>query len=188
MSTPENEFERLMAGVRAGDPQAGQELFERYGKHIQMVVRRRLHQSLRSQFDSLDFAQEAWASFFDISPDRYTFRTPEELVGFLTRVVQHKLIDAYRRRFPGAKGGTCAISPAEAELEEQPGAEATPSQFAMAKETWERFLEDKPPQVRRALEMLRAGYSRQEIAQSLGIHPKMIQRVLQKLDDRLRSS
>jgi RNA polymerase sigma factor (sigma-70 family) len=188
MSTSENEFERLMAGVRAGDPQAGRELFERYGKHIQMVVRRRLHQNLRSQFDSLDFAQEAWASFFDIPPDRYTFQTPEELVAFLTRLVQNKMADAYRRRFPGGKGAARALPPSTVEVEDQPDVEGTPSQFAMAKETWERFLEDKPPQVRQAMEMLRAGYSRQEIAQSLGIHPKMIQRLLQKLDDRLRSS
>lgn len=187
MSTTENEFERLMERIRRGEAEAARELFERYGKAIQIVVRRRLHQRLRSQFDSLDFAQEAWASFFHLAPERPVFKTPEQLMAFLTGIVRHKLSDAYRQRFPSDDGEEGKGEDSAADLENQPARQPTPSRFAIVKEEWERILHDKPPKVRQALEMLRQGYSRQEIAHSLGVNPKLIQRVLQTLDDSLRS-
>jgi RNA polymerase sigma-70 factor (ECF subfamily) len=184
MSEAQNEFEKLMQRVRDGDAEAGRELFERYGKAIQMVVRHRLDRRLRSQFDSLDFAQDAWASFFDTPAENHTFQTSEELVAFLTRVVRHKLIDAYRQRFHTARRDAGPVPDEPLDLSEQPARQPTPSQVAIAEEEWDRLLHNKPPKVRRALEMLRAGHSRQEIAESLGINAKRIQRLIQRMDDK----
>ena len=58
------EFALLMQSVREGSQEAARTLFERYGPHIRRVVRRKLHQKLRPQFDSVDFVQDVWASFF----------------------------------------------------------------------------------------------------------------------------
>ncbi len=187
MSTTESEFEHLMERVRRGDSEAARELFERYGKAIQTVVRRRLHQRLRSQFDSLDFTQEAWASFFRLSAERCTFKTPEELMAFLTTIVQNKLSDAYQQRFPAHDRNEDKAEASALDMDKQPSRQPTPSRFAILKEEWERLLHDKPPKVRKALEMLREGYSRQEIAHSLGVNPRIIQRVMRELESNLRS-
>jgi RNA polymerase sigma factor (sigma-70 family) len=186
MSTP-SEFAQLMERVRTGCPEAARELFERYGKEIQLVVRKRLSQHMRAQFDSMDFAQDAWASFFHIPPERYTFQTPKELVSFLTRIARHKVIDEYRRRqraFKSDRQDSNACQP-EMDGDQEPAArQPTPSQVAVAEEQWDRMLQNKPPRVRRALEMLRDGHTHREIAECLGVPAKSIQRMLQDLNVR----
>ena len=159
-----------------------------YGSAIQMVVRRRLNRRMRSEFDSLDFAQDAWASFFHIPPEHLTFKTPDDLVAFLSRVVRNKLTDAYRQRFQTVLHDRRKDRSLQPDLHDQPGRQPTPSQFVIADEEWDRLLQGKPPKFRHALEMLRAGHSHQEIAECLGLHPKKIQRLLQKLNDRLKRS
>ena len=46
-----------MERVRSGSEEAAREMFDRYSGHIALVVRRRLDQRMRSQYDSLDFLQ-----------------------------------------------------------------------------------------------------------------------------------
>jgi RNA polymerase sigma factor (sigma-70 family) len=184
MSSAANEFELLMERVRLGDPEAGRELFERYGKAIQMVVRYRMDRRLRSQFDSLDFAQDVWASFFRIPAGDYAFRTPGELMAFLTRVVQYKMIDAYRKRCQHSKKSGRKFRRSQSNIDEQPARQPTPSQVAIGEEEWRRLLKNHPPKIQRALEMLREGYSRREIAERLDLHPKKIQRLIKSLNDR----
>src|SRR5262245_7651335 len=92
------EFEALMHRVRAGSPGAADELFERYGNSVRRVVRRWLHQPLRRHYDSTDFEQSVWASFFQGPADHGIFPTPEDLVAFLSRIAYNKVVDATRKR------------------------------------------------------------------------------------------
>src|SRR5438105_7785266 len=92
------EFEALMAKVRAGSNDAARELVNRFGPQIRRVVHRRLNARLRARYDSLDFMQAMWASFFAGEVDSNRLDTPEKLVSFLSGVARHKVVDAYRRR------------------------------------------------------------------------------------------
>jgi RNA polymerase sigma factor (sigma-70 family) len=187
MSSPANEFERLMERIRTGDPEVGNELFIRYGKAIQRVVRYRMDSRLRSQFDSLDFAQDAWASFFRIPAEDYTFQTPEELLAFLTRVVRHKVIDAFRKRCKHSKKEGRKFCHSQSYVDEKPARQPTPSHVASVTEEWQRLLRNKPRKIQHALIMLRDGYSQREIAERLGLNLKRIQRLIKTLNGRLRS-
>ncbi|MGH7173740.1 MAG: RNA polymerase sigma factor, partial [Gemmataceae bacterium] len=142
MSSTENEFERLMERVRAGDIEAGREIFERYGRAIQRVVRRRLNRRMRTEFDSLDFAQDAWASFFRLPSERCAFQTPQELMAFLIRLVENKVIDAYRQRFATEMHDRRKLRPLQPNVHDLPSRQPTPSQFAIAEEEWDRMLQD----------------------------------------------
>jgi RNA polymerase sigma factor (sigma-70 family) len=188
MSSTRNEFEQLMERVRAGDPEVGKELFERYGKAIQMVVRYRLDSRLRSQFDSLDFAQDAWASFFRMDAENFTFQTPEELMAFLTRVVRHKVIDAYRKRCQHSKKHGRMFRRSRTYIDETAARQPTPSQVAIVKEVWGRLLKNKPPKIQCALQMLRDGYTHREIAEHLDVNVKRVQRWIKGFNRRLRLS
>jgi RNA polymerase sigma factor (sigma-70 family) len=193
MSVMENDFEQLMERVRSGCPEAAREIFERYGKEIQLVVRRRMDQRLRAQFDSLDFAQDTWASFFHIPADRYTFKSAEELTSFLSRIAYRKVVDAQRHHQQTIKRSRHKVEELRLRTQDDLGNEPfspqpTPSQLVIAEEQWTVLLKNQLPEVRRALEMLRLGHSHKEVAECLGVHPKMIQRVLQNLDRRLRPS
>jgi RNA polymerase sigma-70 factor (ECF subfamily) len=154
-------------------------MFERYGEYIRRVIRRRLDPRLRPQYDSLDFVQSVWASVLQLPADRCTFATAEDLIGFLVRVAYNKVIDAYRRQLGTLKRDA---------TREQPlgdgsvgGPEPTPSQVAMAEECWEQLLDGQPEEGRRVLELLRQGYTHQEIADRLSVSVRTIHRLLRKL-------
>ena len=70
-SAPDDEFRRLMERVRAGCPDAAQR---------GMQPLRRAHPQdrpsppaprMRRQYDSIDFLQDVWASFFVAALDKY---------------------------------------------------------------------------------------------------------------------
>ena len=62
------------------------------------MVRRQLPRLLRSRFDSLDFLQSVWGSFFRRMRTAPTeFEDSRHLVAFLARAAKNKVIDEYRR-------------------------------------------------------------------------------------------
>jgi RNA polymerase sigma factor (sigma-70 family) len=193
MSSPTTDFEQLMARVRSGCPRAAREVFDRYSDYVRRVIRRRLNQRLRPQYDSIDFNQSVWASFFQIPPEQYTFATPDDLIAFLSRLALNKVVDETRKRLHTHKRDVTRErsldAPPAAGLDELPadlpGRLPTPSQLAIAEEHWVQMLEGQGPRNRRVLEMLRQGHTHQEIAEQLDTHPKVIQRLLRKILQRL---
>ena len=95
---PGSELRAFLDRIRAGDEQAARELLARYEAQVRLVVRRQLPRLLRSRFDSLDFLQSVWASFFlrlRSGPEK--FEDPRYLVTFLAQVAKNKVVDQYRR-------------------------------------------------------------------------------------------
>src|SRR5262249_14283511 len=70
MVDSQQELRGLMERIRAGSQEAARELCDRYGSHILRVVRRKLDKKLRSKFDSVDFLQSVWTSFF-VNPSHH---------------------------------------------------------------------------------------------------------------------
>lgn len=181
-------FEELLARMQAGDGAAIGDLFTRYNDSVRRVVRRMLHASLRRRYDSADFAQSVWTSFVDLPRTDYSFGTPEELIAFLSRIAYNKVVQTTRQRLgtqkhdmrreqsldsPGRNDAPLGVT--------LPGAGHTPSQYVMAEERWEKIIHGLPPGHVRVLELLRDGHSHVEITDDLGVHPKVIQRLLHRL-------
>ncbi len=57
-------FRALFQQVLDGSEDAARRLHEEYGPYIAMAVRRKLPAQLRAKYDSLDFVQDVWLSFF----------------------------------------------------------------------------------------------------------------------------
>jgi RNA polymerase sigma-70 factor (ECF subfamily) len=182
MADSANEFELLMERVRTGCPDASREVFDRYSDAVRRVVRRALHVKLRRQYDSIDFLQSVWASFFQVPPERYTFATQEALVGFLSRLAVNKVVEATRRHLVAKRDANRECSLEAPGVADVPTPAPTPSQVVMAEERWEGLVRDQPPEIRRVLELLRQGHNHKEIARQVGVHPKVIQRLIRKLN------
>jgi RNA polymerase sigma factor (sigma-70 family) len=187
MAAATDDFGLLMERIRNGCPDAARIVFDEYGDHIRRVVRQRLHERLRSQFDSLDFTQDVWASFFAGSPEQYTFSSPGELVTFLCRVARNKVTEAFRKGFQSRKGNLASVRRLERgagrDPIDPPHRDPTPSQVAVANEEWEQLLDGQSEKSRRLLELLREGHSIKHAAEQLDLHPKAIQRMLKRLND-----
>jgi RNA polymerase sigma-70 factor (ECF subfamily) len=188
VSEVEREFEALMARLRSGAPEAVREMLELYGPHILHVVRRHLHRKLRSKFDSRDFAQDVWASFYAIPPERYTFKEPRDLLRYLIDVARNKVIDAYRhhagRGAPNLDREQLLDSALGPGWEEVPARQPTPSQFAVANERWHQLLEGQPDHYQRVLILLKQGITHQQIARELGISDREVRRIVRRLAGR----
>jgi RNA polymerase sigma factor (sigma-70 family) len=185
-SVADDEFHLLMERLRVGCPDAAREMVSRYGGHVRRVVRRRLNQSLRRQYDSIDFMQDVWASFFTVPPEKYVFKAPDALVGFLAELAYRRVTDAYRRGAAVKRSDLECVRPLDREDPDRdlPVRGPTPSQFAMANERWENLLKNQPDRIRLLLEMLRQGHSQKEIAERTGLHPKLIQRYLHRIAEK----
>src|SRR6266850_4417898 len=96
--TRQQHFRSLLAQVRQGSDDAARELYETYVKYVLKCVRHKLWHKMRSQFDSQDFVQQVWASFFDERRRLPDFRTPEDLTNYLLAMTRNKVAEAGRRR------------------------------------------------------------------------------------------
>ncbi len=180
-----HDFKALMQRLHEGSEEAAREVHRVYGPHLRRVIRRRLTQQLRSKFDSLDFAQDVWTSFFAERSRLQHFEHPEALIAFLANMAYHKIVDTFRQRVQTQKNDLAREHSLDSEglnegrnlVARQP----TPSQEFVAKETWDRLLADQPEHYRKVLYLLREGESYREIADRLGINEKTVRRVIRKL-------
>jgi RNA polymerase sigma factor (sigma-70 family) len=184
MTSDDAEFDKLMQQVCAGCPEAAGAMYERFSDYLRRSIRHRLNRRLRKQFDSLDFVQSVWVSFIQLPADRRTFQTQDELVAYLAQVAYNKVVDAYRQRLRSPKNAPRRELPLQALQNKAAAARdpgPTPSQVFLAEEQWERLLAGQEPPYREILELLRQGYSYEDISDRLRINPKFIQRFLRHL-------
>jgi RNA polymerase sigma-70 factor (ECF subfamily) len=182
-------FRALMDLVLDGSEQAIQELQERYGAHIIRAVRKRLPRQLRSKFDSLDFVQDVWVSFFRTG--EIDFQNPEHLIAFLTRMARNKVIDEARARLAKRNdvGREERLDSCEKRHETLRlyARDSTPSQAAMGRELWDLMLQDQPPVYREVLTLLRDGCKQDEVARRMNLSRRTVQRILYRALERTRS-
>jgi RNA polymerase sigma-70 factor (ECF subfamily) len=182
------EFSRLVERLRAGDPAAAADLCRLYGTALRLAVRRRLHPGLRARFDSLDFVHDVWASVLATPPEQLAFETPYHLLGFLTRVASHKVIDRSRQRFGSRRtGGAQEIPIDEPGDDDWPGhllgRDPTPSQWAIAGDELDRLLSQLPAGHRVIVHRLREGYSHHDIARLANVSVSTVSRVVRRLKE-----
>ncbi len=184
MSTSEFGFHDLMKQIALGSESAVENLISQYGSQLCRAVRRRLNSRLRSKYDTSDFVQAVWASFF-CGPDQWNrFQHSGDFVAFLTNMARNKVVDECRHRLQTQKRDVAREQPIFTDTSEEiplPGREPAPSQVAIRNEQWQRMLEGLPSQYRQILEMRVAGETHKDIARLLGVSERTVRRILSKL-------
>jgi RNA polymerase sigma-70 factor (ECF subfamily) len=181
-------IQELLARIKSGDDEAARELLTRYEPKIRLVVRRQLPRLLRSRFDSIDFLQSVWGSFFHrIRTGPNDLDEEQNLITFLAWAARNKVIDEYRR----AATQKHDIKREERldmgrDIEVRLASGDTPSQLAQARETYDRLRELLPADRKVILELKAAGYSCREIGDRLRMSERTVQRVLESLKGRAR--
>jgi RNA polymerase sigma-70 factor (ECF subfamily) len=178
----------LLARIRSGDEGAARELLTRYEPKVRLVVRRQLPRLLRSRFDSIDFLQSVWGSFFHkIQTGPTDLKEEQNLIAFLAWAARNKVIDEYRRAATQKQDvhRETRLGVVDQAVSPVAGAD-TPSQLAQAHETYDRLRELLPEDRRVILELKAAGHSCQEIGDRLCLSERTVQRVLEDLKRRAR--
>ncbi|HEX8200707.1 MAG TPA: sigma-70 family RNA polymerase sigma factor [Isosphaeraceae bacterium] len=182
----EGDLRAFLARIRSGDEDAARELLVRYEAEVRMVVRRQLPRLLRSRFDSLDFLQSVWGSFFRrvrSGSGPAPFEDQRHLVAFLAKAAKNKVIDAYRKAASKKQDmrleePICPDGDRPRELE---GPTDSPSEAAVASETYGRLRALLPEKRRPILDLKAQGLSSHDIGARLGISERTVQRVVEDL-------
>ena len=178
----------LLERARQDSEGSAQEIVERYGPYILRAVRRRLNKKLRSKFDSVDFVQAVWASFFALPADRLQFERPQQLVDFLMGLARNKVVDAVRQRLETQKYDVNRELPlydsTAVDVREVKARGPTASQVAIAKEEWQRAQDSAVPREERIVNWIQRGQSLESIAREIGVSVKTIRRVLERIRQR----
>jgi RNA polymerase sigma-70 factor (ECF subfamily) len=186
----EEELTDVLKRIQGGDESAARELLQRFEPEVRLVVRRQLPRLLRSRFDSLDFLQSVWGSFFRRMRDAPTeFEDSRHLVAFLARAAKNKVIDEYRRA-ASRKNDMHREEPLWGDghrPRDVPDPIDSPSEVAQAREVFGRLRALMPDEKRAILEMKAEGLSSKDIGEQLGISERTVQRVLEDLRRRMET-
>lgn len=184
MPTEDDGFALLLRRIREGSEEAMLELVEEYGVLLFRVVRRQMNRQVRPKFDSGDFVQAVWASFFENRGQLDDFASPNELVAFLGRIASNKVIDENRRRLElQGRNVTREVPLAETNADETVVSPApTASEVVYADERLHQLTALQSIRSRQVVEMRRYGATYEEIAEVLEVAPRTVQRVLERLE------
>ena len=186
----DGELSDFLRRIQAGDESAARELLTRFEAEVRLVVRRQLPRLLRSRFDSLDFLQSVWGSFFRRMRTAPTeFEDSRHLVAFLARAAKNKVIDEYRRA-ASRKQDMHREEPLWGDglrPRDLPDSADSPSEVAQAHEVLVRLRELVPAERRAILELKAEGLSSKDIGERLEISERTVQRVLEELRRRMES-
>jgi RNA polymerase sigma-70 factor (ECF subfamily) len=177
------ELGQILARIRDGDENAAREFLRRYEAKVRLVVRRQLPRLLRSRFDSQDFLQSVWGSFFrrmKASPTE--LEDTENLVAFLARAARNKVIDEYRRASSHKQDIRREESIWEAAgPRELADSSDPPIEVAQASEAFGRLRGLVPEDRRMVLDLKAGGLSTREIGARLGLSERTVRRVIEDL-------
>lgn len=183
MDENESKFEQLIRRLSLGSDEAAWELIETYGDHIRAVVRRRLNPHLRTRYDSDDFIQAVWLSFVRNPPNPKKFDGSDGFLKWLLRLASNKVIDEVRRLRTVKHDPKSQPLEEEVEMQAVGRSRATPSQVAIARESWGDLTRRLNDRDRRIIELRIAGETFREIAEELGCNEKTARRVVDALLD-----
>jgi RNA polymerase sigma factor (sigma-70 family) len=181
---PEGSVTRWLNPLRAGDPAAAQQLWERYFRRLVGLARTRLHGARRRAADEEDVALSAFDSFCrNAEAGRFPQLADRDslwrlLVTLTGRKAAHQVRDQGRLK----RGGDTAEVPgadAEAILETVLSREPSPEFAAEVAEECQRLLGRLGDRNLEAVALLRMeGYTVEEVAERLGCAPRSVKRKL----------
>lgn len=174
-----DELSALLDACRRGDPDAAAELVRRYRPYVQAAVRRRLASGMRLRFDSQDFTQDVWLSFFRAALDRADLRDEQSLVAYLSQMARLKVAEEYRHQTTQKVGLDRDV--ALAGTGDPTARGPTPSADAVADDEWARLVAGLPDRERRMLQMLRDGHTHADTAAAFQLSEKTVQRLVQRI-------
>jgi RNA polymerase sigma factor (sigma-70 family) len=181
----------VLQQAHAGDPAAWEAIFRECYPKVRRVVRRKLNRSMRSLYDSTDFASDVMKSLA-ANIGHLQFPSIDSLLAFLAHVAEQKVIDEYRRRHTLKRDITRERAILSGDEDNGPvhvpSGDPTASQLAQANETHERLLSGADETERTIIEMRQHGYTTADIAERTGWNIRKVQRFLKELLDSMDES
>jgi RNA polymerase sigma-70 factor (ECF subfamily) len=184
----------LLERVKAGDADAIRDFVCRFEAEVRAMVRGRLPQALRSQFDSMDFVQSIWESVLikdGQELDRFT--STEHFRAFLAGVARNKVFAEHRRRTRTQRYNLKMEEPLYIRRgdRDQPrevvSHDPTPSQDAQARDRYAQLVAGRSPREVAVIELRRQGLTFEEIADRMGMGERTVRRIIDSIREKMEA-
>jgi RNA polymerase sigma-70 factor (ECF subfamily) len=181
----DDNFADLMARAKAGEVEAVEQFLGQFDREVRLMVRARLPRALRQRYDSVDFVQAVWQSFFqDMGNDGPRFVNPAHLRAYLGGVVRNKVNEENRRAHSLKKGagqeeGLYVTRGGREVPVEIPSPGPSPSAVVQAKDRLADLLRGLAPYEIEVIMLRRQGLKIDEISARTGIHERSIRRIIE---------
>lgn len=181
-------FVDLVGRARRGEEVAIRHLLEEFEPDVRTMVRVRLPRALRSQFDSMDFVQAVWKSFFGgdtAGPGPYA--SPDQLRAYLAGIARNKVLEEFRRRTRTRKYDIAREEPLYVRKggSERPidvaSRDPSPSQHLQARDLRDRLVSGRKPAEAEVVRLRQEGLTYDEIARRIGLGERTVRRVIDDL-------
>ena len=191
----EPDISDLIARAKAGDETAIREFLTRFEPEVRIMVRGRLPRMLRTQFDSMDFVQAVWQSFFaDLrSSSSRQFENVHHLRGFLAGVARNKVYEEHRRltrtkKHALAREQSLYVRRGSREVElALISPEPTPSQAVQASDRLAQLVARCSPLEAQVITLRRQEMTFDEIARRTGISERSVRRIIDEARERMEA-
>lgn len=180
-------FRALMRQAEAGSEEAAKELYDTYMKYVRFRVRSRLWHRLRSKFDSQDFVQQVWGSFFSNPEGLPDLQTPQDLIAYLQAMAEKKVQQETRHQRNLKRNLSLETKVHEDSDMAGPHPATrlpTPSAMAIFEEEYDRLVENQTGTTRAVAQLRYEGNSFEEIAQCLDLNEATARKVLRAMKRR----
>ena len=193
MSHDDN-FADLMRRAMAGDPVAIRDFVALFERELQIMVRNQLPRKLRTQYDSVDFVQAVWKSFFqDLRERPQGFDNAEHLRKFLSAVVRNKVNEQHRRltrtgKYNVSREQSLYIRRGDRDvLRDVVSHEPSPSEEAQGRDRLKQLTAGRSPIEIEVLMLRRQGLTHDEIAARVGINERSVRRTIDAVRSQLEN-
>jgi RNA polymerase sigma-70 factor (ECF subfamily) len=184
---PEHDgFADLMARAKAGDQAAIRVFLSRFGREVQMMVRARLPKKMRNQYDSADFVQAVWKSFFsDLPRNAPEFENERHLRQYLAGAVRNKVHEQHRRLTRTQKYDIWREERLYIRMGDQDvprdvvSPDPTPSQAAQAGDCLAQLTAGRSQREIDVIRLRRQGLTFEEIAGVTGVNERTARRIIE---------
>lgn len=181
--------EDLVRRLREGNPEAAESVVREFTGRLTGLARQRFDEAFRRKEDPEDVVQSAFKSFFrGYHEGRLDPQDSEELWGLLALITLRKC--RQRRRYFGAarrqlRRESQPVSNELGPFDHVAGREPAPDDATLIAETVEQLLAELDAGHRAILALGLQGYTSTEIAASVGITERTVQRVLRRARQKL---
>jgi RNA polymerase sigma-70 factor (ECF subfamily) len=189
------EIASMMERAKEGDETAVRDILARFEGDVRTAVRDRLPKRLRSQFDSMDFVQAVWESFFSgLRRQPRVFENVRHLRSFLAGVARNKVYAEHRRLTRSRKRDLAREEPlylvrGQREVERPlAGTGPTPSQEVQASERLAQLIAGRSPAEVQVITLRRQGLTFEEIAARSQLSERSVRRVIEEARSRLEQT
>jgi RNA polymerase sigma-70 factor (ECF subfamily) len=172
MSVP-HVFAEFLHRIRAGEEQAARELVARYEQVVRREIRARLRDPrLQRLFDSADFCQSVFASFFvRAAAGQYDLDNPSQLVSLLLGMARRKLAFCVRQQRAQRRDNR-RLQEGDRPLEQVADQQASPSELVGRQELVALVRQHLSKEENQIAQLRGQGCSWSEVAAQLGGTPE----------------